>query len=319
MPSLEAEIAQLARFIRSDDHKACIAASRTIFIAQSEEDRWPMEETRTSPGFTRRIARDPHASRKSSTKREGRHESARKSLRLELEMEMKNTHVARHCVASNVKPCEAYSLTSITPRSPLRVTHGTRLGNERDKHVSVTGPPVEGPERRTKRVWCPVLPVPSTLIPRTHAISGLFSRHFSLSPSLALLKKSFFTPVRSCSLAVRFALTLVISLFFFLSFFLFLFLLLFVAFNSRLIVLHVLLNEWYVWKKKRERKRTFREDLIRVVYSITRERVNCRKEGSGWNDRWRSCSTIFSPKITESFPARLKYPTLVSLYHSFPT
>lgn len=145
MPSLEAEIAQLARFIRSDDHKACIAASRTIFIAQSEEDRWPMEETRTSPGFTRRIARDPHASRKSSTKREGRHESARKSLRLELEMEMKNTHVARHCVASNVKPCEAYSLTSITPRSPLRVTHGTRLGNERDKHVSVTGPPVEGP------------------------------------------------------------------------------------------------------------------------------------------------------------------------------
>lgn len=289
MPSLEAEIAQLARFIRSDDHKACIAASRTIFIAQSEEDRWPMEETRTSPGFTRRIARDPHASRKSSTKREGRHESARKSLRLELEMEMKNTHVARHCAASNVKPCEAYSLTSITPRSPLRVTHGTRLGNERDKHVSVTGPPVEGPERRTKRVWCPVLPVPSTLIPRTHAISGLFSRHFSLSPSLALLKKSFFTPVRSCSLAVRFALTLVISLFFFLSFFLSFFFSFTFYFSSRLIAVWLffmfsLMNDTFERKREKEKERFEKILFASNIRLLAKELIVVKKGVDGTTD-----------------------------------
>lgn len=76
--------------------------------------------------------------------------------------------ICRHCVAGNVKPCQAYAYSCGRDgeKLRLRVTHGTRLGNERDKHVSVTGPPVEGPERRAERVWCPVLPAPSALILR---------------------------------------------------------------------------------------------------------------------------------------------------------
>lgn len=73
MPSLEAEIAQLARFIRSDDRKAWIAASSgTIFIAQSgiAPRRW-----RRGDPYVTWFYEDPHASRKcGSTEEEGARE-----------------------------------------------------------------------------------------------------------------------------------------------------------------------------------------------------------------------------------------------------
>lgn len=71
---------------------------------------------------------------------------------------MKNVkrRVQCHCVASNVKPHSPPSLTlslssslslslPLSPTQSSRITHGTSLGNECDKHVSVTGPPAAGP------------------------------------------------------------------------------------------------------------------------------------------------------------------------------
>lgn len=120
------------------------------------------EETRTSPGFTRiRTLRGNAAARRSARRSSASTWNSRWKWKI-------CRAICRHCVAGNVKPCQAYAYSCGRDgeKLRLRVTHGTRLGNERDKHVSVTGPPVEGPERRAERVWCPVLPAPSALILR---------------------------------------------------------------------------------------------------------------------------------------------------------
>lgn len=91
---------------------------------------------------------------------------------------MKNAwgHVARHCVASNVKPYEAYAREHNT-ESPSRVTHGTSLGNERDKHVSVTGPPVEGQRREPSEFDAPFYLFPRAT-PQTRRYRTYFPENF---------------------------------------------------------------------------------------------------------------------------------------------
>lgn len=98
-------------------------------------------------------------------------------------MEMKNARGhggARHCVASNVKPYRRLKLASITPAGLSRVTHGTSLENERDKHVSVTGPPVEDRRGGPSEFDALFYLFPSSC-PANRVISGLLSREFFLS------------------------------------------------------------------------------------------------------------------------------------------
>lgn len=112
---------------------------------------------------------------------------------------MKNArrHVERHCVASNVKPYEAYAHEHNT-ESSSRITHGTSLGNERDKHVSVTGPPVEGREEDQASLMppftCSLRATPST---GPKVISGLLSRIFRFLLLPDYFAESSFTPVLS--------------------------------------------------------------------------------------------------------------------------
>lgn len=96
-------------------------------------------------------------------------------------------HVQRHCVASNVKPHGLplpsfsllphllfHSLRYITQSS--RITHGTSLGNECDKHVSVTGPPaaVHRPGLESLMPPLPVRPNFNTVSRTGIVISFLF-------------------------------------------------------------------------------------------------------------------------------------------------
>lgn len=106
---------------------------------------------------------------------------------------MKNAwgHVARHCVASNVKPYEAYAREHNT-ESPSRVTHGTSLGNERDKHVSVTGPPVEGQRRERSEFDAPFYLFPRAT-PRTRRYRTYFPENFRSLLNRTVCRILFYT------------------------------------------------------------------------------------------------------------------------------
>lgn len=116
---------------------------------------------------------------------------------------MRNTkrHIQRHCVASNVKPhglslpfllylLFSHSLTLLLTLSRItqaRITHGTRLGNECDKHVSVTGPPAVGlvwrPSSGSLMPLLPAHPNFYTNRHRNHVFSGVLSFKSVYSPT----------------------------------------------------------------------------------------------------------------------------------------
>lgn len=143
-------------------------------------------------------------------------------------------------------------------------------------------------------------------------IGPVFETFFPPPFPPALLKKSFFTPVRSRDSlrshgrASYFSSFLIL---FFCSFLLY--------FSSRLIATFDCspsFDEWHVWEERRKKRRSIVGENL--VYSIlAKELIVAKKgvdEGTTDGDRASSLFHHFSPKITESFPARLKYPTLVS-------
>lgn len=75
----------------------------------------------------------------------------------------------------------SFTLFDITQSS--RITHGTSLGNECDKHVSVTGPPAADPVRRpgleSLMPPLPVRPNFNTVSRRNHNFFSSFSEGFS--------------------------------------------------------------------------------------------------------------------------------------------
>lgn len=76
--------------------------------------------------------------------------------------------------------------------SPSRVTHGTSLGNERDKHVSVTGPPVEGQRREPSEFDAPFYLFPRAT-PRTRRHPTYFPENFRSRLNRTVCRILFYT------------------------------------------------------------------------------------------------------------------------------
>ena len=129
----------------------------------------------------------------------------------------------------------------------------------------------------------------------------------SLPPSLPLCLRNLF--LHLFARGTRFALTVVLRIF--LPFFFFFFTFCLIA--VRLFSILYWMTENMKGREEEKRRSIVGENL---VYSIlAKELIVAKKgvdEGTTDGDRASSLFHHFSPKITESFPARLKYPTLVS-------